>query len=211
MARLVSHEGRRRAAKVRNLPPNRAQLSGAEVRRLPPQARGAARALRAFRHELPGLATPQEVLDAACRLLVRVAGYRMAWIGLARNDPRHSVRPVSQAGIADGYLEHLDVTWADEQRGHGPTGTAIRTRLPIVARNILTDRAFEPWRLEALRRGFASSAAIPIVAQHGKPLGAINVYAEEPDAFARQELEVLRQLAAQIVTALRGVEPPEAR
>ncbi len=207
MARLVSHEGHRPAAKIRNLPPDRAHLPGAEIRRLPPEARGAARALRSLRHEMPGLRSPHDVLEAACRLLVRVGGYRMAWIGIAEDDAAKTVRPVAQAGVADGYLDEVRMSWADDAVGHGPTGTAIRTRLAIVAHNVLTDPNFEPWRMHALRRGFASTASVPLVPEHGRVVGALNLYAEEPDAFDRQELEVLRVLALDVVMALRDRAP----
>ena len=101
---------------------------------------------------------PDEVtlLTDICRLLVEQGGYRMAWVGFAEQDEAKSVRPVAQAGFDEGYLDIVNVTWADTERGRGPVGTAIRTKQPVVIRNVLTDpsiRAVAPVRHPAqLRR-----------------------------------------------------------
>ena len=81
----------------------------------------------------------------------------MVWIGYKEEDDDKSIRPVASAGFEEGYLETLNITWADGERGRGPTGTAVRTGRPSGCRNMLTDPAFAPWRDEALRRGYASS------------------------------------------------------
>jgi len=199
MSRL-GNEGHRRHSGVRNIPPDR----GIPISELDPGPRRAARALRAFGHELPGLSSPRQILDECCRVLVRHAGYRMAWVGLARDDAAREVGPVASAGVAEGYLDTVHITWADTERGRGPTGTAIRTCVPFVVQNVLTDPRFEPWRVDAMRRGYASAAAIPLVPLHGRCLGALNVYAEEPNAFDRTELDLLRRLAGELVIALQA-------
>ena len=109
------------------------------------------------------------LLNEVCRLVVEVGGYRLAWVGLAEQDEAQTVRPVEQAGYEAGYLEAIQIIWADEEHGQGPTGTAIRTGLPVVARNLLTDSYYAPWRAEALRRGYASSIALPL-SRKSKPL-----------------------------------------
>ena len=54
-------------------------------------------------------------------------GYRMAWVGFAEDDENKTVLPVACAGYDQGYLDQAKITWADTERGRGPTGTAIRT------------------------------------------------------------------------------------
>ena len=44
------------------------------------------------------------------------------------------------------YLDSLKLTWADKERGRGPTGTAIRTGQPVASQEILSDPHFLPWR-----------------------------------------------------------------
>ncbi|MCX5877832.1 MAG: GAF domain-containing protein, partial [Deltaproteobacteria bacterium] len=136
----------------------------------------------------------KEFLAEVSRMIVDVGGYRLAWIGFALDDEKKSVRPVAQAGFEDGYLENVDISWAETKRGRGPTGTAIRTGRPTVCKNILKDPKFAPWRGEAVRRGYGSSISLPIRVG-GKVVGALNIYAMEPDAFDSEELNLLEELA----------------
>ncbi len=136
----------------------------------------------------------KEFLAEVSRMIVDVGGYRLAWIGFAQEDAMKSVQPAAQAGVEDGYLENVDITWAETQKGRGPTGTAIRTGRPTVCKNILKDPKFAPWRAEAVRRGYGSSIALPIKVG-AEVVGALNVYATEPDAFDSEELNLLEELA----------------
>ncbi|MFH0825122.1 MAG: PAS domain S-box protein [Pseudomonadota bacterium] len=140
-----------------------------------------------------------------CRILVEHGGYIVAWIGFAEHDGAKTVRPVAQAGFEEGYLDTADITWADTERGRGPTGTAIRTGKPAIAPNIREDPSYYPWRAAAVQRSYASSAALPLK-RDDHVFGAINVYSIEPDAFADEEMRLLRELADDLaygITALR--------
>lgn len=79
----------------------------------------------------------QRFLTDLCRLMVETCGYRLAWIGYSEEGRGKPVRPVASAGFEEGYLETMHITWADEERGRGPTGMAIRSRQPVVCRDIL--------------------------------------------------------------------------
>ncbi|MCA9607433.1 MAG: GAF domain-containing protein [Myxococcales bacterium] len=150
--------------------------------------------------------TEQEIFDGVCRLAVDELGYALAWVGLTSEEDTR-VRPVAQAGFEEGYLSSIDITWSDDARGRGPTGRAIRERTPQVAQDIASDERFAPWREDALRRGYASSAALPLC--NGMPcFGALNLYAAEPDAFDDEELALLEEVALDMVL---GVERMRAR
>ena len=79
----------------------------------------------------------------------------MVWVGYAENDKLKEVRPVAYYGFDKEYIDHMNITWDDTERGRGPTRTAIRTGKPSMCKNMLTDPAFEPWREAAIKRGFA--------------------------------------------------------
>ena len=134
------------------------------------------------------------LMNGICRLLVEQGGYRMTWVGFAEQDEAKSVRPVAQAGFEAGYLDTVDITWADSERGRGPTGTAIRSGQPVLARDIPGDPDYGPWRQAAIQRGYASSIALPLLAE-GRCIGALNLYSEKPDAFDPEEVELLAELA----------------
>ena len=148
--------------------------------------------------------TEQELLQKVCNILVDHGGYRMAWAGYAERDEARTVRPIAVAGADEGYLASVKISWADEEFGRGPTGTAIRTRMPYVVRNILNDEHFVPWREDAARHGYASTAALPLIVNE-QPLGVLRVYAEAPDAVDGEEMELLMELAGDLAYGVQAL------
>lgn len=149
-----------------------------------------------------------DFLYEVSQIIVDMGGYLMAWVGFAEQDEKKTVRPVAQAGFENGYLQTVDITWADTERGRGPTGTAIRTGKPSICKNMLMDPQYAPWRVEASKRGYASSIAIPLMGED-RTIGALNIYAVEPDAFDTEEVNLLMELAEDIaygITVLRTRE-----
>ena len=84
---------------------------------------------------------------------------------------------VASAGFELLYLESAQISWADVERGRGPTGTAIRERRTVAAQNFLTDPTLAPWRAAAVERGYGSAIAMPLFGEAGHCLGAISLYA----------------------------------
>ncbi|HEY4781290.1 MAG TPA: GAF domain-containing protein, partial [Chthoniobacterales bacterium] len=149
-----------------------------------------------------------ELLRSICQILVEVGGLRMAWVGYREFNQEKTVRPVAQAGYVDGYLEGVNITWAQTERGRGPMGTAIRTSTTSWNSDILTDPKMVPWRAEAVKRGYASSIALPLMSQ-GQAFGALALYAEDCDAFSGGTIEQYTDLANNLaygVAALRTLE-----
>jgi signal transduction histidine kinase len=151
-----------------------------------------------------------EYLAEVCRIVVEDCRYPMSWIGLVEHDECRTVRAVAQAGFDDGYVEQLKVSWADDEHGRGPTGTAIRTGEPCACLDMLTDPSFAPWREQALRRGYASSVALPLTTA-GETFGALTIYFTKPGGVCVDELDLLRALAHDIadgvgVLRLRAAE-----
>ncbi len=177
-------------------------------RRAETELRRANRAMRMIslcNQEMVRATDETALLQTICQIAVKHGGYRMAWVGFAEQDEARSVRPVAQAGFEEGYLDTVDITWADAERGRGPTGSAIRTGQPVLARNILTDPAFVPWRVAAIQRGYASSVALPLRGGD-RCFGALMIYAAEPDAFDADEVKLLDELAGDLaygISALR--------
>jgi PAS domain S-box-containing protein len=154
----------------------------------------ALRALTQCNHALIHATEESDFLQEVCRLIVETGGYRMAWIGMAMHDLNRSVKPVAVAGFVDGYLDAVSITWSNGETGRGPTGNAIRSGVPHINRNTLTDPDFFLWRPEALKRGYASSIALPLVGRD-RIVGALTIYASDEDAFDEEELKLLTQLA----------------
>ncbi len=160
--------------------------------------------LRACNQALVRAQEESDFLREICRIIVDLGGYRLAWIGFAEPDEAKTVRPVAHAGFEEGYLETVSITWADSERGRGPTGTAIRSGKPSVARHIETDPVFAPWRDEAILRGYASSIALPLHSDD-QVIGTLNIYSGEPDRFSPQEAELLVELARDLSYGLSAL------
>ncbi len=145
-------------------------------------------------------------LDQVCGIIVDEAGYRFCWVGRAEHDEAKTVTAVAQAGVDEGYLQAVNVTWTDTDRALGPTATCIRAGQTQIVKSTATDPAFAAWRDEALKRGYASIIAIPLVVD-GEPFGALSIYAAEAEAFRDDEVALLTELAGDLgygVTTLRA-------
>ncbi len=140
-----------------------------------------------------------QLLQEVCRVIVEVAGYRLAWIGYAQKDEGKSVLPVAYAGGEEGYLDRPRSPCAFA--GRGPAGAAIRTGKPVVCNSLLTDPEFDPWREEAIRQGYGSCIALPLVA-NGEVLGVLNICAPGAQAFDHEEARLLEELADDVAHGL---------
>ena len=146
-----------------------------------------------------------ELLNEVCRIIVEVGGYCMAWVGFAEHDAYRSIRPVAQRGFNEGYVEQLRLTWADKERGRGPTGKAIREGVLVICHDTQTDPNFACWQEEARIRGYASVLGLPL--KDGHTFGALTIYAREANVFDDEEIALLMGLANDLafgIIALRA-------
>ena len=150
----------------------------------------------------------KELLQQICTIIVETGSYRMAWVGYAEEETK-KIQPVAQAGFDEGYLETLNISWADDRYGHGPAGSAIRTGKPCSISNIQQDPQFEPWRHEATTRGYSSMHSVPLIACD-KVIGALTVYAALPDAFTPAEQQQLMSLTENLAFGIRMLRNRQA-
>ncbi|MDX2099077.1 MAG: ATP-binding protein [Leptolyngbyaceae cyanobacterium bins.59] len=136
----------------------------------------------------------QALLQTLCQLITEEAAYRMAWVGYVRYDENKTVEPIAWAGYETEYLRTINVTWADTERGRGPTGRAIRSGQPVACQNMLEDSHFAPWRAAAQERGYQASLVL-LLRDKSKIFGTLNIYSAEADAFNPRELNLLTELA----------------
>jgi len=152
---------------------------------------------------------PEELFQQACRIGVEEGGLRMAWIGLV--DPETQwVKPVAQWGDDNGYLDGIKVSAADIPEGQGPTGIAIREGIYYVCADWQRDHRIAPWRLKGLAHGFRSNVAFP-VQKDDRIIGAMTLYADEPNFFSDEEIRLLKQLSENITYSLSFMEQEKQR
>lgn len=138
------------------------------------------------------------LLRDICRIICTEAGYRMAWVGYALDDALKSVAPMAWKGEEEGFLDDPQVSWADTERGRGPTGTAIRTGETIVVQDFTTDPRMLPWREDALSRGYRSGIALPLKDAKAGTFGALSIYSGAFQAFTPPEVRLLEELAGDL-------------
>ncbi len=108
-----------------------------------------------------------------------------------------------------GYLDFVQVH-TEGARSEGPTGQAIRQERTTVCEDIATDPRMEPWREQALRRGYRSSVGLPIY-KHGVLYGVLTVYADSPGRFDEGEIELLEELARDVSFGLTRIKEVQER
>ncbi|BAK77301.1 diguanylate cyclase/phosphodiesterase [Pseudogulbenkiania sp. NH8B] len=164
----------------------------------------ALRTLSAGNRALARAPDEQTLLQDMCNAIVEQGGYRMAWIGYIEHDEHQTIRPMAHAGVEDGFLQLLDLTWSEQSTT--PSGLAIRTGQPQVGHDVLNDPALAILFEEQKRRGYAAASAYPLVID-GEIGGNLSIVAGEYNAFGEEELRVLSELAEDVaygISALRS-------
>ena len=144
------------------------------------------------------------LLQEICRIIVQEAGYRFCWVGLPEPDENKTIRPLARAGFDEGYLDAANISWGDNERGRGPTGTCIRTGEKRLVEDFAADPSVRPWFAEASRRGYRSSLALPLLVD-SKIFGALTIYSLETRAFGPTEVDLLAELAADLGFGITGL------
>lgn len=167
------------------------------------------RVMREITGALTRSTSREDLMQAICDRLADSGPYRFAWFG-EQDVSTDGIRPRAWAGVEDGYLDEVVVT-ADEAEslGNGPSGRAVRTKDVQVQNDLLGDPPFAPWREQALKRGYRSSASVPVTYE-GTIRGVLNLYADEPGVFGGTEQEVLSELGEFIGYALNALEQRRA-
>ena len=144
------------------------------------------------------------LLCEICRTIAEVGKYRLAWVGYAEDNEDKTVQPVAWSGYNEGYLESMKFTWADRKPDGGPTRAVIRTGRPSVSREITTNADGSPWEAEAVKRGYASAIALPLMFED-RAFGALTIYSSEVDAFDADEIKLLSELTNDLSFGIQAI------
>jgi PAS domain S-box-containing protein/putative nucleotidyltransferase with HDIG domain len=150
--------------------------------------------------------TPESLLTAICEAITRESHYLLAWVGIAEDGPGKRIRVAAAAGNAQGYLDGLQLSWAEDQSGgRGPTAICIRTRQLQIVKDTESSPNYRPWKDRARAVGIRSSLSVPFVT-NASLRGALVVYAAHPNAFEAVPIEVFVHLAEQIGHGLHALD-----
>ncbi|WP_101295318.1 PAS domain S-box protein [Halegenticoccus soli] len=163
--------------------------------------------IRRIHGSLVDASSRREIERAVCTQLTTAGPYVLAWVG-AYDPVSGTVTPSEWSGVENGYLDRLQRS-AERAAERDPIGSAIETGRPQVVDDILDDPPFEPWRREALRRGYRSMVALPLRYRDAL-YGVLCVYADRPNVFDDLERAVLRELSETIAHSLNALESRRA-
>jgi transcriptional regulator with GAF, ATPase, and Fis domain len=138
--------------------------------------------------------TVRRVAELACRAIPGCAQGSVTRVG-----DRGAYTVVATASDAQ---EIDEVQYAS---GSGPCLDAIREQRPVRVRTMAGSGDYERFRAAALERGIHSSLSLPLDLR-SRPVGALNLYAEEDDAFGKDADEISAYLAAQVALAISCAE-----
>lgn len=161
-------------------------------------------------HVLVHAADESGMLKSMCGIVVDSGGYKMAWVGLTTGDPDRPVYPAAHSGFGDDTPMSSPVGWSADGRYQGFMNDAVRSGEPYIARHILNDPAHMRRRGRAVQHGFQSSIALPLK-NASAVLGAIAIYAREPDAFDADEIGLLIELSDDIAFGITNLRTRVAR
>lgn len=154
--------------------------------------------------------TETVLFSEVCDIAVRIGKFKMAWVGLIREEEKQVV-PFVHAGEEKGYLGHIkNISLTGGPESWGPTGTAVREGCYNICNDIAADPRMEPWKEEALKRGYLSSIALPVYKEE-KPYAVLSVYAARKDYFDTEETALLVEAARDITYAVENLRREELR
>ena len=160
--------------------------------------------LSATNRAIVHLRTKSDFFSEICRILVEIGEFRMAWIGIADADQTR-ILPVASAGETDGFLGPIDISTENVQPGGGITGAAYREGRYLFSNDFSVDSQMEPWRENALGRGFKATAAFPF-AVGAKNTGVLTLYAPGTGYFNEEIIVLLAELAIDISFAIKTID-----
>lgn len=154
--------------------------------------------------------TEGDLLNAICQVIVRVGGYRMAWICYVDNGEPKTLRVAASAGYEKMDDIPIERRWPGLSAGEGPLAGVIQSKAAFIDRAILGKKESNGAIQDAKACGYASYAAMPILIG-GAVAAIINVYSGSPEAFSGDEVELLEEMAEDMAFGINFIRESAAR
>lgn len=151
----------------------------------------ALRTLSACNETLVRTTDEQVLLNRICQLIVETGGYKLAWIGYV--DPEGALRAVARAGRNEEALADID---AVVEEGAPYQREAMARQAYVRCAGVDAEAC--------LPSASGSAIALALVADH-VVLGVLSVYANATDAFDRDEIALLSELAADLAFGIQAL------
>ncbi|CAA9890867.1 EAL domain-containing protein [Candidatus Methylobacter favarea] len=147
----------------------------------------------------------EELFVEACRIAIDLGKFMFAWIGMLDNSTL-KIKPIATAGYDDGYLAQLNLSAAAASSDACRFVTEVIAQArPFICNDIATDDRVQAWRSAALKRGYRSAAVLPLILEM-RTVGVFVLYAAEANAFDKEEMALLVEMAGDISFSLDHLE-----
>ncbi|MDH5484401.1 MAG: response regulator [Gammaproteobacteria bacterium] len=158
-------------------------------------------ALNAVNEVLVRTSSESDLLDEICRIIVDVAGFNLAWIGLVNSKDKQQVNAVKQYGSKDICVDMNQLMQDGAAWSRSPAGLAMQTGEPCVVNNIGTSGCFGAFWHRTGNCDCVAVAGFPLMVG-GHTLGVLLVYAAFTDAFYDEQVSLMQRLADNLAFGL---------
>lgn len=150
------------------------------------------------------------LLNEICRVIIETGGYSFAWIGLIDDQLSKYVTPAAKYGHEENYLEINENSLKHKTGELSPLYKAVQFQKIQVVNDIFSNKSFTYWKDEALKRGYHSVIALPLIFNETS-LGALCIYSDIKNSFDLPEIDLLQELADDLSYGINSLRMNEKR
>lgn len=158
-----------------------------------------------------GITSIQNLYTAICENALKLFAVKMVWFGM-KEKGSFELKPVASAGMEEGYLSSIKVTWDDAPTSMGPAGLSIRRKEPVQME--VQDLPLEQWQKEGRAHGYKTLLGLPLITGAGECIGSMVFYRETAGQFSGDAVhlcQIFANQAAVVVESAQLVENLEDR
>ena len=145
-----------------------------------------------------------ELLKQVTNAIVLHSDYQLATVCYAVDELQKSIMPMAWSGTEDNYYLSTEISWANTEQGQLPIAEAIRNGKIQNCTDIASYLGYAPWKAAALAHGYASNIALPLNS-NGKTFGGLSIYSSKPNAFDKEEVKLLEELANDLAYGIKAL------
>lgn len=146
-----------------------------------------------------------EFLQEAARVAVKHGQFSMVAISLV-DSAGTQLAPAASAEVEALYARTPNTSSPTHGEAvHEIAQAALARREPVLCNDIESEERMESWRKQTLARGHRAAVALPLIATKNV-MGVVEFYASQTGFFNEREIDLLKDLAADLAFALQYID-----
>lgn len=151
--------------------------------------------------------TVSQLIDMMCKLIVKVGGYGIAWIGVVRNNSDNEIEMLAHAGLSQDQLDSVKTTLANNELDDNPLAGAIHKNQMVILRNTKDSKYLNNTNFQTTCSHCKSMIILPF--DYENRIGILTIYAAEKDAFDENEVRLLNEMVDDIAYGIHTLSNRE--